>query len=220
MPAVSDTLCAPTVVVCAPVPVPHAAFGVTEGNPLWEEMRDISLRIGASFLVNVALNEQRQITGVFAGDLIAAHRAGIEFVRVSAMQPVAEPFDIVVTTNSGYPLDMNLYQGVKGMSAAARIVQEGLTNIRKHSGARHVMVRLASMSGSVRLVIEDDGRGFYPETLSEASLRFGLKTMNDRARSVGAELHLDSAPEKGTKVTIRLPLVKANHDEAHPATIG
>ena len=104
---------------------PHAAFGITEGNPLWEEMRDIALRIGPSFLVNVALNEQREITGIFAGDLIAAHRAGIEFVRASAMQSVTEPFDIVLTTNSGYPLDMNLYQAVKGIAAAARIVKDG-----------------------------------------------------------------------------------------------
>ncbi len=104
---------------------PQAAWGVTEGNPIWEEMRDIALRCGRNFLLNVSLNEQRQITGVFAGDLLAAHRAGIEFVRASAMQPVAAPFDIVLTTNSGYPLDLNLYQGVKGMSAAARIVKPG-----------------------------------------------------------------------------------------------
>jgi nickel-dependent lactate racemase len=64
---------------------------------------------------------------VFAGDLVAAHRAGIDFVRASAMQPVAEPFGVVVTTNSGYPLDMNLYQAVKGMAAAARIVKDGGT---------------------------------------------------------------------------------------------
>jgi nickel-dependent lactate racemase len=80
-------------------------------------------------LLNVSLNEQRQITGVFAGDLIQAHQVGIEFVRKSAMQKVKAPFEIVVTTNSGYPLDLNLYQGVKGMSAAARIVQEGGTII-------------------------------------------------------------------------------------------
>lgn len=104
---------------------PKSAFGITIGNPIWEEMRDIALRVGPSFLLNVSLNEQREITGVFAGDLIEAHKVGIEFVRKSAMQKVKAPFEIVVTTNSGYPLDLNLYQGVKGMSAAARIVQEG-----------------------------------------------------------------------------------------------
>ncbi len=103
---------------------PKAAFGITEGNPIWEEIRTIALRVGPSFLLNVTLNEQRGITGVFAGDLLEAHRAGFEFVRRAAMQKVKAPFEVVVTTNSGYPLDMNLYQGVKGMSAAARIVQE------------------------------------------------------------------------------------------------
>jgi lactate racemase len=103
---------------------PKSAFGITIGNPIWEEMRDIALRLGPSFLLNVTLNETREITGVFAGDLLEAHKAGSEFVRASAMQKVKAPFEIVVTTNSGYPLDLNLYQGVKGMSAAARIVQD------------------------------------------------------------------------------------------------
>ncbi len=103
---------------------PRSAFGITTGNPIWEEMRAIALRPGPSFLLNVTLNEAREITNVFAGDLIEAHRAGTEFVRRSAMQRVKEPFEIVVTTNSGFPLDQNLYQGVKGMSAGARILQE------------------------------------------------------------------------------------------------
>jgi nickel-dependent lactate racemase len=108
---------------------PSATFGITVGNPIWEEMRDIALRPGLSFLLNVALNEGRQITSVFAGDLISAHQLGCAFVKESAMQPVAAPFDLVITTNSGYPLDRNLYQGVKGMSAAARILKPGGTLI-------------------------------------------------------------------------------------------
>jgi len=104
---------------------PEAAFGITDGNPIWEEMRDIALRAGPSFLLNVTLNEQRQITGVFAGDLLEAHKAGCEFVRRSAMQRCDQPFDIVVTSNSGYPLDQTLYQAVKGMSAGARILKQG-----------------------------------------------------------------------------------------------
>jgi lactate racemase len=108
---------------------PNATFGVTRGNPLWEELRDIALRAGPAFLLNVTLNEHRHITGVFAGDLLAAHQAGCDFVRQSAMQKVAAPFDLVVTTNSGYPLDQNLYQAVKGMSAGARILKPGGTLI-------------------------------------------------------------------------------------------
>jgi lactate racemase len=108
---------------------PNSTFGVNQGNPLWEELRDIALRVGPSFLLNVTLNEQREITNVFAGDIISAHKAGTDFVRQSAMQKVDAPFDVVVTTNSGYPLDLNLYQGVKGMSAGARVIKPGGTLI-------------------------------------------------------------------------------------------
>ena len=108
---------------------PAATWGITEGNPIWEEMREVALLTRPTFLLNVTLNTQRQITGVFAGDLIAAHRAGCEFVRSSAMMEVSAPYDVVITTNSGYPLDQNLYQGVKGLSAANRIVKEGGTII-------------------------------------------------------------------------------------------
>jgi nickel-dependent lactate racemase len=108
---------------------PQATFGVTVGNPLWEELRDIALKTGPSFLLNITLNEQRDITNVFAGDIIEAHKTGCVFVKKSAMQPLEQPFDIVVTTNSGYPLDLNLYQGVKGMSAGVRVLKEGGTLI-------------------------------------------------------------------------------------------
>jgi len=108
---------------------PQATFGITEGNPLWEELRNIALKTGPSFLLNVTLNEQRDITNVFAGDIIEAHKSGCAFVKNSAMQRVEQPFDIIVTTNSGYPLDLNLYQGVKGMSAGARVLKKGGTLI-------------------------------------------------------------------------------------------
>ncbi len=104
---------------------PMATWGETVGNPVWEEMLEASLMIAPTFLLNVTLNSRRQITGVFAGDLCQAHAQGCRFVRASAMCEVAEPFDIVITSNSGYPLDQNLYQCVKGMSAANRIVKEG-----------------------------------------------------------------------------------------------
>jgi nickel-dependent lactate racemase len=111
------------------IAAPHATFGITYGNPIWEEMLAIAQRTGPKFLLNVSLNNSRQITNVFSGDLIEAHKTGCDFVKRSAMQAVAEPFDVVVTTNSGHPLDLNLYQGVKGMSAGARILKEGGTLI-------------------------------------------------------------------------------------------
>jgi len=104
---------------------PRATWGVTEGNPIWEEMREGVLMTSPTFLLNVTLNRDKQITGVFAGDLLQAHAAGCEFVRSTALVPLPDAFDIVVTSNSGYPLDLNLYQAVKGMSAAARVVKPG-----------------------------------------------------------------------------------------------
>jgi nickel-dependent lactate racemase len=104
---------------------PRATWGVTEGNPIWEEMLEVALKTEPTFLLNVTLNRAREITGVFGGDLRQAHAAGCDFCRRAAMVPVPRFFDVVVTTNSGYPLDLNLYQAVKGMSAAARIVRQG-----------------------------------------------------------------------------------------------
>jgi nickel-dependent lactate racemase len=104
---------------------PKATWTVTEGNPLWEEMLAVAQSTKPSFLLNVTLNQERQITGVFAGDLLQAHKVGAAFVRETALQAVPNPFDVVITSNSGYPLDLNLYQAVKGMSAAAQIVRPG-----------------------------------------------------------------------------------------------
>ena len=98
---------------------------MTTGNPLWEEIRDVAVATQPTFLLNVTLNRDRAITGIFAGDMLTAHQAAIDFVRPRALQPVSAPYDIVVTSNSGYPLDLNLYQAVKGMSAAAQIVRPG-----------------------------------------------------------------------------------------------
>lgn len=107
----------------------RATWGVTWGNPIWEEAREAALMTEPTFLLNVTLNRNKEITGVFAGSLEAAHDSGIEFVRQTSMVAIDEPFDIVITTNSGYPLDMNLYQSVKGMSAAEQVVREGGTII-------------------------------------------------------------------------------------------
>ncbi len=104
---------------------PHAVWATIDGNPIWAEMVKGALATDPTFLLNVTLNRNKEITGVFAGELVQAHRAGCDFVKRTAMRPVEDYFDIVITTNSGYPLDLNLYQAVKGMSAAAQVVREG-----------------------------------------------------------------------------------------------
>ncbi len=104
---------------------PKAIWGVTRGNPIFEEVREVAGQAGRVFLLNVTLNRDKAVTGVFAGDLDAAHAAGCAFVKDKAMVAVPGLFDIVVTTNSGHPLDLNLYQSVKGMRAAEPIVRPG-----------------------------------------------------------------------------------------------
>jgi len=104
---------------------PNATWGVTRGNPVWEEVREAAIMVGPAFLLNVALNREKKITAVFAGDLEQAHEQGCAFVRQHATAPVAAPYDTVIAGNGGYPLDLNLYQSVKAMSAAARILKSG-----------------------------------------------------------------------------------------------
>lgn len=104
---------------------PNATWGITEGNPIWEEMMEVALKTSPTFLLNVALNKDRQITAVFAGSLEEAPRVGRDFVSSHAMVGVDEPYDVVITSNGGYPADLNLYQAMKGVSVASQIVRPG-----------------------------------------------------------------------------------------------
>jgi len=143
----------------------RATRGVTEGNPIWEEMREVAQMTSPAFILNVALNRDKQITGVFAGEMLEAHRAGIQFVASTARVAVPARFDIVVTTNSGYPLDLNLYQSVKGISAAAQVVKQGgsiviATECRDglpdYGGFAEVL-RMASSPDELLALIHSDG---------------------------------------------------------------
>lgn len=106
-----------------------ATWGVTQGNPVHDDVREIARMTGVDFAVDVTLNRDKEITAVFAGDLFAEHASACAVAKQTAMQAVGEPFDVVLTTNSGFPLDQNLYQAVKGMSAAAKVVKPGGTII-------------------------------------------------------------------------------------------
>jgi len=104
---------------------PKSTWALLEGNPVQGEIREAVAMEPPHFMVNVAVNAKRQITALWAGHYIEAHEVGCHFVAEHATRAVEEPFDVVISTNSGYPLDQNLYQTVKGMSAAARIVKPG-----------------------------------------------------------------------------------------------
>jgi nickel-dependent lactate racemase len=98
-----------------------------EGSPVQAMSREVCAMAPPDFLVNVTLDRDKRITGFFCGNYLAAHKVGCEFCRTTASRAVAQRFDVVLTTNGGYPLDQNLYQCGKGLTAAARIVKPGGT---------------------------------------------------------------------------------------------
>jgi nickel-dependent lactate racemase len=97
---------------------------VIEGNPVHAEALFVAKKARVDFILNVTLNERREITGVFAGDLEKAHLEGIDFMATQCRSEVDTPVDAVITTAAGFPLDLTFYQTVKGMTAAAGILRQ------------------------------------------------------------------------------------------------
>jgi nickel-dependent lactate racemase len=104
---------------------PRSTWGRLDDNPTQAQIRANGSLLPVDFLINVTQNRRREITGFFCGAVLPAHEAGCAFARETAMAPCDRAFPIVLTSNSGFPLDQNLYQTVKGLSAAAQIVSEG-----------------------------------------------------------------------------------------------
>ncbi|MCC7495414.1 MAG: nickel-dependent lactate racemase [Fimbriimonadaceae bacterium] len=108
---------------------PRATNGVLQGNPLHEFALEVCQRVGVDFTVNVVIDAERRICGVFAGELLAAHAAGVAFCDRGCRVEFATPADIVVTSSAGYPLDTTFYQVVKGMVGALPALRPGGTII-------------------------------------------------------------------------------------------
>ena len=108
---------------------PNARAGCLDGNPVHEENTRIARMAGCDFIVNVVIDDCRQVISVVAGDMEAAFQEGVACARRLVTDTVAEPVDIVVTSSAGYPLDATFYQSVKGMVAAMPIVKPGGTII-------------------------------------------------------------------------------------------
>jgi nickel-dependent lactate racemase len=104
---------------------PLATWGNMTYNPVQDMAREVNGMCPPHFMLNVTLNRDKEITQVFAGEWAAAHEKGCSYVKEHAMVRCDRRFDVVITSNSGYPLDQNLYQAVKGMSAAQKIVKQG-----------------------------------------------------------------------------------------------
>jgi nickel-dependent lactate racemase len=108
---------------------PRATFGIVEGNPVHDGVRAVAAATGVTFAVDVLLDARQRITHAFGGPVLEMHAEACRTARAVAMVAVDGPFDIVITTNSGYPLDRNIYQSVKGLAAAGTVVADGGTII-------------------------------------------------------------------------------------------
>ncbi len=104
---------------------PQTRYGVLDGNPFHQAGLAIMEKAGADFIVNVTLDTSKRVTGVFAGHPVNAHLQGVEFLSRHCVKTLDEPLDFVVTTNSGSPLDCNLYQTAKGLSGVSAATREG-----------------------------------------------------------------------------------------------
>ena len=103
---------------------PFSTTGVLEHNPIHEDMVCAARAVNVQFILNVALNAEKQVIAAFAGDLEQAHEKGVSFVRSLAQCPCTTG-DIVITSNGGYPLDQNLYQSPKAVATAEACCREG-----------------------------------------------------------------------------------------------
>lgn len=139
---------------------PRADCGILEGNPVHEENTWIARRTGCDFIVNVAIDAQRRILKVVAGDMEEAFHEGVAFVREVVVDRVPHPVDIVVTSCAGYPLDTNFYQAVKGLVGALPIVKQNGT-----------IIMAASLSEGIgsppfeRLFTENDSLDIFMERI-------------------------------------------------------
>ena len=101
-----------------------ARTGILEGNPIHRDMIYAAKTAKLAFICNVVINAKHKVVGAFAGDCEQAHVAGTEFLK-KLCQCQKVPADIVITSNNGYPLDQNIYQAVKGMTAGEATCKEG-----------------------------------------------------------------------------------------------
>lgn len=143
----------------------NARTGILENNPINEDMVWAAKKAKLAFIVNVVLNSEKEPIFAVAGDLVAAHKKGTDFLS-SLCGVKAVPADIVISTNGGYPLDQNVYQAVKGMTAAEATVKQG-----------GIIIMMAS---------SDDGIGgdhFYHQLADERDIYKTMDTFLKRSRN-------------------------------------
>ncbi len=143
----------------------NARTGVLNGNPIHEDMIWAAKEAKLAYIVNVVLNSKKEVIYAVAGDCEAAHKKGTDFLS-SLCGARAKEADIVISTNGGYPLDQNVYQAVKGMTAAEATVKKG-----------GVIIMLAKSNDGI------GGDHFYHQLADEENIQKTMDTFLSRKRS-------------------------------------
>lgn len=143
---------------------PRSRTGVLEGNPIHADMLWAAKKAGLAFIVNVILNGDKKVIYAVAGDVEKAHKKGADFLLGLCGADRIEA-DIAISTNGGYPLDQNVYQAVKGMTAAEATVKEG-----------GVIIMLASSADGI------GGEHFYHQLADEPDINKTMKLFLSRKR--------------------------------------
>lgn len=143
---------------------PMCRTGILDGNPMHEDMLWAAKKAKLAFIVNVVLNDKKEVIFATAGDVEQAHRAGTDFLS-SLCGANAIEADVVITTNGGYPLDQNVYQAVKGMTAGEATVRRG-----------GVIIMLAKSNDGI------GGDHFYHQLADESDISKTMKIFLDRGR--------------------------------------
>lgn len=189
---------------------PGATWLNLEANPIAEMAREVAGMAPPHFLVNVTLDRNKRITGFFCGDYLAAHAIGCAFCRTTAARAVPDRFDVVLTTNGGYPLDQNLYQCGKGLTAAAQITKPGGTivmcaelsdGLPEHGNFKDIL-RARSTPRALLEMIEAPGYRLYDQWAAQSQALV----------QVAAEVELySSLPDE----TVVAALLRPIHDPGH-----
>ena len=104
---------------------PKAIEGSITDNPLHAQLLEIARMAGHDFILDVTLTQSREVSGIFAGDPVEAHAAGVQFLRTTSLERLTGLADAVITSAAGHPLDLTFYQTIKGLTAAQHIVKPG-----------------------------------------------------------------------------------------------
>jgi nickel-dependent lactate racemase len=104
---------------------PMATEGSIATNPLHAQLLEIARMARHDFMLDVTLTQSREVSGIFAGDPVEAHAAGVQFLRTTSLERLSGLADAVITSAAGFPLDLTFYQTIKGLTAAQHIVKPG-----------------------------------------------------------------------------------------------